>query len=116
GGTEETGDRLPGEVPAAALEFFPGERLSIPQMFLQIELDRVLLDVPFLQRRPQAAHRAAHVDASVLLDRIEPGAAAPEELQQHLAAVPPEAQRLAARDLPAADVEAVLAHGVRSGE
>src|SRR6202012_339069 len=102
--------------PAAALEFFPGEGLSIAEVLLEIELDRVLLDVVLLQWRPQAADRAAHVDAGVLLDRIEPGAAAPEELEQDLAAVPPEAQRLAAEDLPATDVEALLAHGVRPGE
>src|SRR6185436_15183349 len=45
----------------------------------------------------------------VLLDRVELAPAAAEELQHALAAVAAEADRLAAKDLAASQVEAVLA-------
>ena len=76
-------------------------------MLLEVEEDRVLLPVPFLERRAQAADRAADVDAGVLLLRIELAAVAAEELQEVLAAVAAEADGVAAEDLAAADVEAV---------
>src|SRR5215217_2411084 len=112
---EEPRRGLPREVAAAAVELFLGECLGIAEVLLEVEEDRVLLQVPLLQRGAQAADGAADVDAGVLLDGIELGAAAAEELEQHLAAVAAEAQGLAAEDLPAADVEAVLPH-VRAGE
>src|SRR3982750_4690807 len=63
-GPEQTGGRLPGDVPAAPRELFPGERLGIPEMLLEIELDRGLFDVPFFPGGPPGGARAARSTAS----------------------------------------------------
>src|SRR5436305_15004106 len=90
----------------APLVLLAREGVGVAQVLFEVEEDRVLLLVPFLERRPQPRRPAAHVDAGVLLPRVELAAAAPEELQQVLVAVAAEADGVAAEDLPAADVEA----------
>src|SRR6185295_3712903 len=110
GGPEEARRRLPGQLALAPLQLLAREGLGISKVLLEVELDRILLEVPLLQGRPQPSHGAADVDPRILLDGVQLRAAAAEQLEQDLAAVTPEADGLAAEDLAAADVVAVLLH------
>src|ERR1700681_1413237 len=92
---EEPWRRLPGKEASPAFVLFLGEGLSIVEMLLQGGEDEILLAVPLVERRTQAADRAANVDPGVLLHRAAPGAAREE------------AQGAGAKDLPLAFVEVV---------
>src|SRR6185369_8560077 len=102
-------------MPPPAFQLFPGEGVSIAQMFLKIEENRIFLAIVLFERRAQLADRAADVDPGVLLHGIELALPLAEQLEDEFPAVAAEAQRLAAEDLPAVDVEAVLAQ-IGAGE
>src|SRR6185295_2318287 len=105
-GAEQPRRRLPGDFLGPPLEFFAREGFGVAQMLVEIEEDRILLPVPFLERLTEFGHRAAYVHPRVLLERIELRAAPPEQFEQEFRAVSAMLDRTAPEDLPAADVEA----------
>src|SRR5262249_61816582 len=71
GRTEEFRHELPLDPRSAALELVARESLGIPQVLLEVEQDALLLRVLLDQPAGDLRRAPAHVDARVLLVRVE---------------------------------------------